>query len=645
MTMIKKSNSLYCLFFTLLCFSVSNSVVAELSQANAKITSTPKQLEALADSLYWLKLGHYRSGFASAWQSEVDDPLFFLAKNGKTDPLAELTSTINAFNGVNLSAQELLEVRCKFPARYRWLKEKTQNNWPELNCPEIEKWQKILDPESITLVFPTAFMNSPSSMFGHTLLRVDAKDKTRGKDLMAFAVNFAGEPDETDNAAMYALKGIFGQYPGNFTLMPYYLKVREYGDIESRDIWEYKLDFNKHEVDLILLHLWELQQATFDYYFVDENCSYQLLSLLQMAREDLDLTSRFSFHVIPSDTVAALRDEQLLTPPKYRPAVGTRLFHYSEQMSDEELDVVKQLMLTGEFEQKKVSQENFSHEGYSVEQQAAILEMAYEWMHFDFNDQGLSRAEHARQLKQLLHKRSKLKIKTPFSQPKAPKSPENGHGSSRLGASFVYGGHDDQNKSALQLSYRIAYHDLLDQSAGFVPGAKISFLDTAMRIDEDANYSLQHLYLIDAVSLAPDNRIFDSWSWNMRIGYDRQPGLAEQEGRYSLQSGYGKSFGNPNTIQAYILASSEINGGDITKHVKIGLGSEFGAIWQISAQHKASISVNAIRLFDASVDYHNQAKASWHWAINNDWGLRSEVHYKKWHTSTTEARLTSYFYF
>ena len=72
--------------------------------------------------------------------------------------------------------------------------------------------------------------------------------------------------------------------------MPYYRKVREYNDIESRDIWEYKLKLSEEEVSRVLLHLWEMQRAEFDYYFLDENCSYQLLSLLDVAREDLHLT-------------------------------------------------------------------------------------------------------------------------------------------------------------------------------------------------------------------------------------------------------------------------------------------------------------------------------------------------------------------
>ena len=37
----------------------------------------------------------------------------------------------------------------------------------------------------------------------------------------------------------------------------------------------------------MLKHLWELQGIAFDYYYFDENCSWQLLGLLEVARPSL----------------------------------------------------------------------------------------------------------------------------------------------------------------------------------------------------------------------------------------------------------------------------------------------------------------------------------------------------------------------
>ena len=57
--------------------------------------------QAVREKLYeqrsWHLLLHYRRNFVSGHTSEVDDPGFFLADNGKTDPEAELKATLTFF--------------------------------------------------------------------------------------------------------------------------------------------------------------------------------------------------------------------------------------------------------------------------------------------------------------------------------------------------------------------------------------------------------------------------------------------------------------------------------------------------------------------------------------------------------------------
>lgn len=615
--------------------NIKNKIIASLFACfSIPLFAATHSLDTLAQQSYWLQLGHYRTATITDWKSEVDNALFFLADDGKTNPSAELQATVDAFNGKGLSTEQVSQTMCQFPARFTWLKNKIDNDWEILDCPEMRQWQTVIDPAGITLVFPTAFMNNPSSMFGHTLLRIDAKDQTRNKELVAFAVNFAANPDVQDNAAAYAFKGLVGQYPGSFSLMPYYRKVREYNDLESRDIWEYKLNLTAHEVELILLHLWELQQASFDYYFIDENCSYQLLALLQLAREDLDLTSAFTMQAIPSDTVALLRDKKLLQTPKYRPAFGTKLFFYSEQMSDPDLQTARSIMEGGAFDSASVP----------PQQAAAILEMAYEWLNFEFYDQGLARDIIAPRLTQLLIQRSKIKSPSPFIQPPRPQaSPEQGHRSSRIGLSVA----DYKNYATrYSFSYRLAYHDLLDKSAGYIPGAQISFLDVEASIDEYAKSRIERFYFLDAMSLAPDNRIFDSWSWNIRTGYDRQPDRLKQSGRWFAQGGYGKSIGNPNSLHTYMLGSFELNGGDITNQsAEVGLGSEFGAVWQINNNNKIAVTGNIMRLLNSDVKYHQRIDLTWNLALARNWAIRSKISQQRWHREDVIGKVTLQHYF
>lgn len=595
----------------------------------------PINTEQLANEPYWLKLGHYLPRTFNGYQSTVDSDEFFLAANGKTSPLAELEATMAALYSPD--PQLANEARCQYPARYTWLQSK-QGELAELDCPELNQWKEVIDPEGLTLVFPTAFMNNPSSMFGHTLLRVDAKDQTRHKELVAFAINFAAEPDGSDNAAMYALKGLIGSYPGKFTVMPYYRKVREYNDIESRDIWEYPLNLNEAEVERILLHLWEMQRAEFDYYFIDENCSYQLLALLELARDDIDLVSQFPFHAIPSDTVEALSNANLLQRPNYRESFGTRLLHLADTIDPELFEAAIQ-----------AKQGNYpSNEQFSTQQQAAILELAYEWLNFELYDLGLERDPTAKRLTELLYQRSRLKVESPFSQVEPPEvSPEQGHASARSGLGYQY---SDQLGSMVTLEWRAAYHDLLDAQHGFIPGAKISFLDTQLSIDEQATTRVERFYLIDAMALAPSNRVFDSLAWNARIGFDRLPTNGKQAGRWFAQGGYGKAWGDARDLHLYTLISGELSHGDLTNYqATFAGGIEAGLTYQVSHNHRAGIHGQYLALVnnrtELDANQNTKASISWHWQMSRNWALRSQVSYLHWQDEEVSGKVNAFLYF
>ena len=60
----------------------------------------------------------------AVYTSEVDDPGFFLAANGKTDPEAELKATLTFFFSDILVGRSQQPAQCAFVARYHWLNEK-----------------------------------------------------------------------------------------------------------------------------------------------------------------------------------------------------------------------------------------------------------------------------------------------------------------------------------------------------------------------------------------------------------------------------------------------------------------------------------------------------------------------------------------
>src|SRR5690606_26511490 len=126
---------------------------------------------------------------------------------------------------------------------------------------------------------------------------------------------------------------------------PYYMKVKEYRDIENRDIWEYQLNFSEKQIHRLLMHAWELGNAHFDYYFFKENCAYHILSLLEVADPILHLTDKFHFSTIPVDTIRLLvRQEGLVKDISYRPARSTLLKRKINVLSEKEVQLFSKLI-------------------------------------------------------------------------------------------------------------------------------------------------------------------------------------------------------------------------------------------------------------------------------------------------------------
>jgi len=117
-------------------------------------------------------------------------------------------------------------------------------------------------------------------MFSHTLLTIDTGYTNKR---LSNAVNYAAFT-EGRTGMSFALRGLVGLFKGYYTVMPYYKKIQEYSDINQRDIWEYELNLTPDEIRRMIRHIKELDLIYTDYYFFDENCSYNLLFLLEAAR-------------------------------------------------------------------------------------------------------------------------------------------------------------------------------------------------------------------------------------------------------------------------------------------------------------------------------------------------------------------------
>lgn len=494
----------------------------------------------------WLNLLHYQldSGHDAAYISQVDDARFFNAHDGKSDPQAELAETLRAF--FRVADKAVQHPQCRFVARLNWLKAKlkiSDDELPTTSCPDYEDWRKQIKADRVTLVFPAYHLNSPSSMFGHTLFRLDPKKDEDWSEWLSFAVNFGANIEKSDDSIAYAIKGLTGGYPGIFIVTPYYNKIQEYNRIENRDIWEYELNLTQAETERMVQHLWELKEINFDYYFFDENCSYRLLELLEVARPGLELTDEFSLSAIPVDTVRAMQRQGLITDSHYRPSQLTLLEYYLDMLSATELQLVKELSI----DMDTASSERFS--ALAPDRQKLVTKTAYEHLRYHKKSERRD-TESSKQSYRLLRLLSSYpkQLKIPQT-PTLPSDPVLGHESRRLNLAL---GNDEAGNDFIELGYKFSFHDLIDNETGFLRGAQINLGKLLFRLD-DEGIDLQRFDVVDIFSLTPRTDFFDPLSWKILTGLERQWSNGRNKLVAHLSGGAGVSYDLTDNTMFYSL--------------------------------------------------------------------------------------------
>lgn len=493
------------------------SLTCAFAENNDIITSLKTQ--ALQQQIWrnteWLNLLHYTGDGenASDYVSEVNDDRYFLAANGRNNPETELLATISAFYSTEPPGDE--HAQCKFVARLHWLKQNLSidtNSLPAVNCKKYIEWRTHVYSDHVTLVFPAYNLNSPSSMFGHTLLRLDSAEDEGNSRWLSTAVNFGADVTEDDNSILYAYKGLAGGYSGTFVIDHYYKKIQEYNRIEHRDIWEYRLNLGPDETERMVTHLWELKNISFDYYYFDENCSYRLLELLEVARPGIELTDRFKVTAIPVDTVRAIDDAGLIESSAYRPSQATLLRQMLEQMPKEYHELVIELT-----EDISVSRKE-AFTGLPQSMQQDIVDIAYQYLRYQQTNKGRNPviAKRSHQLLLLLNSYPRNTSAKPVI--KTPVAPNQGHGSKR--ASLGLGKRLDNYYA--ELGFRMSFHDLEDNEKGFLRGAQINIGNIQVRAEENESVRLYKLDLVDIFSLIPRSRFFKPVAWKVYTGLERQ---------------------------------------------------------------------------------------------------------------------------
>ena len=566
------------------------------------------RLQRLAADPYWIALGHYETGKLGGWRSYVDDDRFFLAEDGAHHPDRELAATVKAL--YEPAGKGDKHAQCVYPARTRWLREQLQlTDLPAPDCAEYTAWFKDVSPHSAVLIFPAAYLNSPSSMFGHTLLRIDQADvQSNETALLSYAVNFGAYIEGNDNSILYAWKGLMGGYPGLFAFVPYQEKLSEYRSLENRDLWEYRLNLSPEETGRMVEHIWELKQIRFDYFFFDENCSYRLLELLQVARPSLDLTSHFPLTAIPTDTVKAVKHAGLVERVDYRPSRERELLARAEPLDKGE----QQQVLSLAADTVHLQSPDFT--ALPKPRQALVQDAAYRLERYRATGQERDPAQAKRSFELL---RAINRNPPPPLDVERPGLPEDGHES----RTWQLGVGTREDRAFAEYGLRMAYHDLNDNAYGFPLGAQIEILQLKLRQYEGNDWQVQRLDLATIRSLTPRNDLLKPWSWQVAGGLERVPGKHDDEVLVShVNGGAGGTWALGDDMLGFALGTVRVeHHNDFAQFIAPAAGFNTGLLWRNGL---GNLTVEAKGDYFINGEVRRSLSLNQQWELSDSLGLR-----------------------
>ena len=222
--------------------------------------------------------------------------------------------------------------------------------------------------------------------------------------------------------------------------------------------------------------------------------SYHLLSLLEVADPSLHLRDTFHLWTVPAETVRLLAQQPgLVGDIVYRPSRSTQVRRKREALSSPERRWLKRVI--------RDPSEALSPEFAALPpaRRALLLDTASDYFRYErAGDPGDADSYKAKN-RTVLIERSKLRIPSPDIEIKPwTASPEKGHDTSRAGVGIGWRG----SELITDVSFRVAYHDLLDPDAGYSPDEQIELLGVVVRYYEERNQArLEELTFVDVVSL------------------------------------------------------------------------------------------------------------------------------------------------
>lgn len=555
-TKIKAINILTALILLLSVQTAQASLEIELE----KYKEIAKK-EKIWEERTWLKLLHYEKySLTNQKKSTITSEHFFLSRDGKTSPQSELIAMIES-----LFTNDSEPVRCQFIARSNWVISRLNIKTTPVKCDDFEAWANPSKTKSVSIIMATGFFENPASFYGHLLLKFN---QIENSNLLDTTINFGAAVPENENPILYVMKGIFGGYDASFTYSELYSHQANYGEIELRDLWEYKLNLSEENVRFLQQHLWELKDQSFTYLFSSENCAYHMGAVLELVYpfDIVNDRSAKSFWVLPVSIFLKLNESDVVKEINFIPSRQSRFQSRYLELSD-----------TDQKKFRTLSIDEFENINLLIDSQAtsALIETSIEYVSLMIKVDksnaklwGKKRAQIilARLLKP--EKKEDVIFSATIEPPHLAQKPS-------LLEYYI-----DNNKNNF-LRLRPANFDTLSLKAGRLPYSKLEMLDTHIGIKNDKIY-IKEINFIDIISpniSATGIKGDGGFSWRTSINIEEKNNNCEGCLLLSTDGGVGKTIeiNQSSALFAYAMARAHI---ESKSNLSFYLGYNTGFIYQ-----------------------------------------------------------------
>ncbi len=583
---------------------------------------------------------------AAALEKKLDSHPVWRALLHQTAEKFQIRDTEFLLNGEHFSSHDELlatlrqqfgprsgtEMRCKFPARYIWLSQQMGlAAEPLANCAALSEYLDKVPADSINLVFASENPSQASSMMGHVFLKLSGNN--REGQLRQHAVTFYTDAN-TVNFPKLLFQNLSTGMPGWYSVLPYDDMLSQYTTAENRNVWDYEIRMDAWTRRLLHLHLFELRDVKFKYYFHSFNCATLIDEFITVVQAQYgESQPADSLWITPKDVVKRAHSLGLVGKTQMTPAQTWLVRSIEKQLSVAQISTVKQWAnepTSPASSLDPVDREDVAHRILSWHLSSAYNQFLY-------LDQRIGSGLWSERQKQLAKRRPEAAY--------ALDVPENAQPQNAPGDSQFSLGYTRRNGLIYATaSYLPASHTLLDDSTQSLgPSALTLFQGTVFKAIDSEQIFIDQFVLYASQTLLPRSPLVGGVSRSLRLAYEMQYSQ-DSVGRHAthVSTSWGISQGLGKDVLAY--ADAEIGTGfagqSLYLEARPGIGMIINELWgmkthialrkhhnplglggsltQVELTHKWHLSRDTSLEFDWASAQGNQANtqvttSTWRW--------------------------------